>query len=153
MNCLIYNFKTHSLNYTNRLIGDNYSLTIVFLELIFSCESNALLGIQSFLPLVNAIKCDIEILKTKDRIFRLDNMRKKHIVKGNVYDYFDVVGFNKNYSQDIIIKFDDKKGIIELDVDCKESEEDIIEISKNIICAIDKQSLIKRIYIKPDKFI
>ena len=56
----IYNYNTHSLTRSNNH-ESVYLLTINFLELLFDYNTNELIDIYGFFPLVNAIKCNIDL--------------------------------------------------------------------------------------------
>ena len=149
---LIYKHSTHSLNYAERCNVNSYSLTIIFLELIFDYDTDSLIGVQGFLPLLKAERCGIQIPKSTKGIYQLTNIDKTKIKKGNIYDYFSVVGASQCDNNKVKVKYDEKEGIIELDILSTGKDASFITVSKNLVCSVDNTGVLLRVYIKPDYF-
>lgn len=153
MNRLIYNFKTHSFKNTYQFNSNTYSLTIGFLELVFNYDTDQLLGVQGFLPLINAERCNIQIPKATNDVFKLTNIKKVNIGESCIYNYHSIVGGNKDDLKKLKIKFDSLKGIIELDITLTDNQEYYININSNLMCSLDKNGTLIKLFIKPDEFI
>lgn len=135
---LIYKHSTHSLNYAERCNANSYSLTINFLELIFDYDTDALIGVQGFLPLIKAERCDIQIPKSTKGIYQITNIDKNKIKKGNIYDYFPVVGTAQCDNNKVKVKYDEKEGLIELGILSTGKDASFITIDKHLVCSVDK---------------
>lgn len=148
----IYNYNTHSLNCSNNY-ESVYSLTINFLELLFDYKTNELIDIYGFFPLVNAIKCNIDLPEWKNAKFYINISNNIQIKEKNIYNYGDVIVDKRRYLTDAIIKFDEKKGIICIGDASILKTDDVIKINKNIICIANIDNILKCIYIIPDAFV
>lgn len=150
---LIYERNTHSLNYAERCSANSYSLTINFLELIFDYDTNVLIGVQGFLPLIKAECCDIKLPKSKDGLYQITNINNSKIRQGGIYDYSSVVTTAKFDNNEVQIKYDTKEGFIELDLFPIGKDASFITIDKNLVCSINNTGVLQRLYIIPDQFV
>lgn len=148
----VYNYKTHNLSCSNNK-GRFYSLTINFVELLFDYHTNELIDIFGFFPLVNAIKCNIDLPEGRNAKFYINISNNIKIKEKNIYNYSDVIVDKRKYLTDATIKFDEKKGIICIGEDSILKTDDVIKINKNIICIANIDNVLKCIYIIPDAFV
>lgn len=153
MNEMIYDFKTHSLSYGNQDIDvPNFSLTIDTLEIIFELQTGKLLGVQGFFPLLKATMCDINLPKWKVGDYFLHNVDLSIFKKNEVYDLIRKIPQTKKYFENLSIKYDKSKRIIQIGEDACEGE-NVIKVNNNILCGLDKNSDLRCVYIMPEKFI
>lgn len=152
MTDLIYEYHTHSLNYENRCDLNYYSLTIGYLELMFDLDTDTLIGVQGFLPLIKAERCNIQIPEATNGTFINPRKGSVNHNKGHIYDYFLSNEEAKEYVSNAHIKFDKVNGVIEVDIYPQHKGSSIIKIDGNIICSIDDKGELQTLYIKPNRF-
>ena len=150
---MIYDFKTHSLIYRNPDIDIlHFSLAIDTLELIFELKTGKLLGIQGFFPLIKANVCNIDFPHYKLGDYFLQNIDLSIFKKDEVYDLIQKIPQTKKYFEEISVKYDKVKQIIQIGEDSKEGE-NLIKVNDNIVCGLDKNSDLRCVYIIPEEFI
>lgn len=153
MNKMIYDFKTHSLSYRNPDIDVlHFSLAIDTLELIFELKTGKLLGVQGFFPLIKANVCDIDFPKCKLGDYFLHNIDLSIFKKGEVYDLIQKIPQTKKYFEEMSVKYDKVKRIIQIGENSSEGE-NLIRANNNIVCGLDENSDLRCVYIIPEEFI
>ncbi len=153
MNKMIYDFKTHSLSYRNPDIDVlHFSLAIDTLELIFELKTGKLLGVQGFFPLIKANVCDIDFPKCKLGDYFLHNIDLSIFKKDEVYDLIQKIPQTKKYFEEMSVKYDKVKRIIQIGENSSEGE-NLIRANNNIVCGLDENSDLRCVYIIPEEFI
>ena len=153
MNEMIYDFKTHSLSYRNPDIEVlHFSLAIDTLELIFELQTGKLLGAQGFFPLINVDVCSIDFPKYKLGDYLLHNINLSIFKKDEVYDLIQKIPQTKKYFEEMFVKYDKVKHIIQIGENSSEGE-NLIMVNNNIVCGLDENLELRCVYIMPDEFI
>lgn len=154
---LVYDFSQHSIYYENIYhiyIEREILLTIGdTIEMSFDYDTGKLISIGGFLPLINAIKKEIQISNFIDGDYIIDTKSIPYL-KGVGYDYFDY--FKKSECYFIqnnlpIVYYDEKnKRIL---IGAKNGSEKCIRINRNIYCGFDKEDHLMYLLIYLDKTI
>lgn len=153
MNEMIYDFKTHSLSYRNPDIDVlHFSLAIDTLELIFELQTGKLLGAQGFFPLIQANVCNIDFPKCKSGYYLLHNVDLSMFKKDEVYDLTQKIPQTKKYFEEISLKCDKVKRIIQIGENPSEGE-NLVMVDNNIVCGLDENLDLRCLYIMPEEFI
>lgn len=152
MNKMIYDFKTHSLYYENGELGfPTFSLAIDTLELIYELATGKLVRIQGFFPIVNAVASDINLPEWREKDYQLNNIDLSACRQNEVYDLIKKIPESKKYFENISIKFDKNKGIIQVGEQMK-NEESVIRPNNHFLCGLDSGLNLKCLYIIPTVF-
>lgn len=150
---MIYDFATHSLYYENQRIDvAMFSLTINFLEMFFELQTGKLLYIQGFFPLIQAVESNISLPPCVKGEYLLHNFDLSMCHQNEVYYLTKKIPQTQKYFENTTIKYDRKKGIIQVGEEMGENETSI-EVNKQIVCGLDRNSDLKCIYIIPTRFI
>ena len=150
---MIYNFATHNLYYKDHDIDvPNFSLTIDTLEMPFDLHTGKLLCVQGFLPLIQALKSNINLPMCVKDDYLLQNFDLSTCKQNEVYDLIKKLPQTRKYFEKGSIKSDREKGIILIGDEMKKKE-NTIEVNNNILCGLDKNLDLKCIYIIPTRFI
>ena len=150
---MIYNFEEHGLYYEKNFSGVPYfSLTINTLELLFDLSNGRLLWVSGYLPLVQAMRKNIPMLRHSERDFFLENIGQEGFRRATAYNIFEVMPLTKKYFQDVAIKLDPLKGIIQLGAEI-ELHEEVFSVDKNIFYAVDSDGTLKSLCLVPDEFL
>ena len=153
MNHMIYDFKTHSLGYRNPDIEVfHFSLAIDTLELIFELQTGKMLGIQGFFPLIKANLCDIDFPDCKREDYILQNIDLSVFKKNEVYDLIYKIPQTKKYFEEMSVKYDKVKQIIQIGENVREGE-NLLKVNNNIVCGLDERLDLKCVYIIPEEFV
>lgn len=153
MNEMIYAFKTHSLSYRNPDIDvSHFSLAIDTLELVFELQTGKLLGVQGFFPLIKANVCNVDFPKCKLGDYFLHNVDLSTFKKDDVYDLIHKIPQTKKYFEEMSVKYDKVKQIIQIGKNSSEGE-NLIKVNNNIVCGLDENFNLRCVYIMPEEFI
>lgn len=148
---MIYQYKTHSINVETFFNVETFSLEIDFLEIIVDYNSRELLYVGGYFPLIKVQKSMIQLPVSKENSFYLKNINSA-VEKFSIYSLTNKIPECGMYFGDHSITFDKKRGIILLG--CTEKQDtEFAKINKNIIVGYDANSVLKCIYIMPDRFI
>lgn len=148
---MTYQYKTHSINVETFFDVETFSLEIGFLEIVVDYNSRELLYVGGYFPLVKAQKLMIQLPVSKEASFYLKNINSV-VEKFSIYSLTNKIPECGMYFDDYSIIFDKVKGVILLG--CAEKQDtDFVKINKNIIVGYDANSVLKCIYIMPDRFI
>ena len=150
---MIYDFTTHSLYYTNKEISVSiFSLAIDTLEMVFELQTGKLIGIQGFLPLVQASNSKIFLPKFQKGEYLLQKFDLSKCNPNEVYDWTKIVPQTQKYFEKLSIKYDAENGIIQIGETLSE-QETAIKVNDNILCGLDQNLYLKCVYIMPTQFI
>lgn len=149
---MIYDFATHSLYYENQDIDiPSFSLTIDTLEMVFELKTGRLLYIQGFFPLIRATQSNICLPACTRGNYLLHNFDLSACNQNGVYDLIKKIPQTRKYFEKISVKYDEKKGIIQIGE--KMGERGIvIEVDSNILCGLDQNRDLQCVYIIPTRF-
>ena len=145
---MIYNFNTHSLDYTAKVIP-TFSLALNTIELEYILQSGKLVDVTGFLPLIKSEKTKINIGKYSSSSFFFEDSLAE---ANDVFDIFDKIPEIKKYFIPQTIKFDEDKGIIQVGTDL-ELEDKILKVNDSIFYGVDLDGFLKCLYLIPEKFI
>ena len=115
-------------------------------------HTGKLLGIQGFLPIIKANICEIDIPLSEKKDYVLQNILMENYQVNGVYDFLYKVPQSKKYFENNTIKYDKKKGIIQIGSEIQKGEM-CIKVDENIMCGVDKNMNLKCVYIMPTEFI
>lgn len=150
---MVYDFATHSLYYENQSIDvAMFSLTIDTLEMFFELQTGKLLYIQGFFPLIRAVKSNISLPPCVKGDYLLHNFDLSTCNQNEIYYLTKKIPQTRKYFENTSIKYDRKKGIIQVGEEMGEKET-TIKVSDQILCGLDRNSDLKCIYIIPTRFI
>lgn len=147
---MIYNFTNHSFSYKPKS-EPTFSLALYTLELEYNLLTGNLIDISGYLPLASAKNTDISIPPFKEGNIQFKVLEEYKIENGDAFDIFDKIPETMKYFIPQRIKYDENKGIIKIGAELTERDE-ILKINSNIICGINKNKVIKCIYLVPDNF-
>lgn len=148
---MIYEFKTHSIYYDSNYLYNTFSLTIDTLELFFELVTGKFIGIQGFFPLIQAKKCKLNLPQVERcKEYYLEDVSGYKL--GIAYDLIVKIPQTRMYFENLVIKFDKEKGIIQVGSNPKHDDV-IYKINENIILIFDFQNILKCIFIMPSFFL
>ncbi|GAB5081169.1 hypothetical protein Osc1_03420 [Hominimerdicola sp. 21CYCFAH17_S] len=105
------------------------------------------------MPLIKAERCDIQLPKSTEGLYQITNIDNTKIQQGGICDYFSVVATTQCDNNKVQIKYDAKKGLIELDLFPIGKDASFITVDKNLVCSVDNKGVLQRLYITPDSFV
>lgn len=150
---MIYDFATHSLYYNNENIDvPIFSLTINTLEMVYELQTGKLLYVQGFFPLVQALERNVFLPACVEGDYLLHNFDLSMCRQNEVYHLTKKIPQTRRYFEKTCIKYDRKKGIIQVGAKMGRKET-AIKINNQIICGLDQNFDLKSIYIIPTRFI
>lgn len=152
MNNMVYDFVTHSLSYENRNNDQQvFSLLIDTLEIECELRTGKIVGVQGFLPLIMAEKDNINIKSFYEGDASIGDVNEHPYIENAAYDLLEKIPKSKKYFGTVSVKYDEKKGIIQLGTEIDFNEK-IVKVNRNIYCGLDINEELKCIYIIPDVF-
>lgn len=154
---LIYDFNVHSLYYEDIYhidIERELLLTISdTIELFFDYDSGKLIYIGGFLPLIKAIRKEINLSNFIEGEYSINKTNIQYL-QGVGYDYFDFFKKSERYfiEKNLPIVYYDERNKKIL-IGTQSNDDKCIKIDKNIFCGFDEDNNLKYLLLSLDKVI